>query len=55
MPTSEEKLVALLKDLQEMAAYLHSRGDRTNEQVSYLLAYIPKGVSINPILLDRQI
>ena len=29
MPTSEEKLVALLKDLQEMAAYLHSRGDRT--------------------------
>src|SRR5260370_36537179 len=29
MPTSQEKLVALLKDLQEMAAYLHSRGDRT--------------------------
>ncbi len=29
MPASEKKLVALLKDLQEMAAYLHSRGDRT--------------------------
>ena len=29
MPTSEEKLVALLKDLQELATYLHSRGDRT--------------------------
>lgn len=29
MPTGEEKLVALLKDLQEMATYLHSRGDRT--------------------------
>src|SRR5260221_1613270 len=29
MPSGEEKLVALLKDLQEMATYLHSRGDRT--------------------------
>ncbi len=26
----------------------------TNEQVSYLIAYTPKGVSINPILLDTQ-
>ncbi len=29
MPTSEEKLAALLKDLQELAAYLHGRGDKT--------------------------
>src|SRR5215470_4851513 len=29
MPIGEEKLVALLKDLQELATYLHSRGDRT--------------------------
>ena len=29
MATSEEKLVALLKDLQEMAGYLHGRGDKT--------------------------
>jgi hypothetical protein len=29
MPTSEEKLAALLKDLQELAVYLHGRGDKT--------------------------
>ena len=29
MPTSEEKLAALLKDLHELATYLHGRGDKT--------------------------
>jgi hypothetical protein len=29
MPTSEEKLEELLKDLHELAAYLHARGERT--------------------------
>ena len=29
MPTSDEKLAALLKDLHELAAYLHNRGDKT--------------------------
>ena len=29
MPTGEEKLVALLEDLQELASYLHGRGDKT--------------------------
>ena len=29
MPTSEEKLTALLKDLQELSTYLHSRGAKT--------------------------
>lgn len=29
MPTSEEKFTALLQDLQQLATYLHSRGDRT--------------------------
>jgi hypothetical protein len=29
MPGSEEKFAALLKDLQELATYLHSRGDRS--------------------------
>jgi len=29
MPTSEEKLAALLKDLQDLTTYLHSRGDKT--------------------------
>lgn len=29
MPTSEEKLAALLKDLQELTTYLHGRGDKT--------------------------
>jgi hypothetical protein len=29
MPTSEEKLMALLKDLQQLAIYLHGRGDKT--------------------------
>src|SRR6266568_6950108 len=29
MLTSEEKLGLLLKDLQELATYLHSRGDKT--------------------------
>ncbi len=29
MPTSEEKLAALLADLQELAGYLHGRGDKT--------------------------
>ncbi len=29
MPTGEEQLVALLKDLQELAMYLHGRGDRS--------------------------
>jgi len=29
MPTSEEKLAALFADLQELAGYLHGRGDKT--------------------------
>jgi hypothetical protein len=29
MPTSEEKLDALLEDLHELASYLHGRGDKT--------------------------
>jgi hypothetical protein len=29
MPTNEEKLAALLADLQELATYLHSRGEKT--------------------------
>ena len=29
MPTGEEKLAALLADLQELADYLHGRGDKT--------------------------
>ena len=29
MPTSEEKLAALLEDLRELASYLHGRGDKT--------------------------
>jgi hypothetical protein len=29
MPTGEEKLAALLQDLQQMATYLHGRGDKT--------------------------
>lgn len=29
MPTSDEKLNALLKDLQELTTYLHSRGEKT--------------------------
>lgn len=29
MPTSDEKLDALLKDLQELATYLHGRGEKT--------------------------
>jgi hypothetical protein len=29
MPTGEEQLVALLKDLQELATYLHGRGDKS--------------------------
>ena len=29
MPTSEEKLAALLEDLHELATYLHGRGDKT--------------------------
>jgi hypothetical protein len=29
MPTSEEKLTALLKDLQELSTYLHGRGAKT--------------------------
>ncbi len=29
MPTSEEKFAALLADLQELATYLHSRGEKT--------------------------
>src|SRR5215470_4082224 len=29
MPTGDDKLLALLKDLQELATYLHNRGDRT--------------------------
>ncbi|HEY3993032.1 MAG TPA: hypothetical protein VGM01_09165 [Ktedonobacteraceae bacterium] len=30
MPTKEEKYEALLKDLQELASYLHQRGDKTH-------------------------
>lgn len=29
MPTSDEKLMALLQDLQQLAIYLHGRGDKT--------------------------
>jgi hypothetical protein len=29
MPTSEEKLGALLRDLHELANYLHGRGEKT--------------------------
>ena len=29
MPTNEEKYEALLKDLQELAGYLHQRGEKT--------------------------
>ena len=29
MPTSDEKFHALLEDLHQLAAYLHSRGDKT--------------------------
>ncbi len=29
MPTMEEKFAALLADLQELATYLHSRGEKT--------------------------
>lgn len=29
MPGSEDKLAALLKDLQELGTYLHGRGDRS--------------------------
>ena len=29
MPTGEEKFAALLADLQELASYLHSRGEKT--------------------------
>ena len=29
MPTSDEKLAALLADLHELANYLHARGDKT--------------------------
>jgi len=29
MPTSEEKFAALLADLQELATYLHNRGEKT--------------------------
>ncbi len=29
MPTTEENLAALLQDLQELATYLHSRGDKS--------------------------
>ena len=29
MAQEEEKFAALIKDLHELAAYLHSRGDRT--------------------------
>lgn len=30
MPANEEKYEALLKDLYELAAYLHQRGDKTH-------------------------
>ena len=29
MPSNEEKLDALLKDLRELTTYLHGRGDKT--------------------------
>ena len=29
MPSNEEKLEALLHDLQELSTYLHGRGDKT--------------------------
>jgi len=29
MPTSDEKLASLLQDLEELATYLHGRGDKT--------------------------
>jgi len=29
MPTSEEKCASLLQDLQQLATYLHGRGDKT--------------------------
>ena len=29
MPTSEEKFASLLQDLQQLATYLHGRGDKT--------------------------
>jgi hypothetical protein len=29
MPTTEDKCAALLADLQELATYLHSRGEKT--------------------------
>jgi len=29
MPSNEEKFAALLADLQELATYLHSRGEKT--------------------------
>lgn len=29
MPTSEEKLTALLQDIEQLATYLHGRGDKT--------------------------
>ena len=29
MPSSEEKLSALLRDLNELTGYLHARGDKT--------------------------
>jgi hypothetical protein len=29
MPTSEEKLTALVKDLHELSTYLHGRGEKT--------------------------
>jgi hypothetical protein len=30
MPTNDEKYAALLKDLHELAAYLHTRGEKTH-------------------------
>jgi hypothetical protein len=30
MPTSDEKLSALLNDLRELGVYLHGRGDKTH-------------------------
>ncbi len=29
MPTENEKFAALIQDLQQLAAYLHNRGDKT--------------------------
>ncbi len=29
MPTSEEKLTALLQELEQLATYLHGRGEKT--------------------------